>query len=224
MFIRPSYYRTRMPRTPKAPPKTYAADLVWSAAAFAQRVNGSYVKYVEDPATGAETNRQLIEKCLAEPALLTDADREQGTVVHEYYKGLVFKTLKGQALNEFETSVAAIAGRDEIQAPYDIAVIASLPSCYERNVKRDEADRKVNFARGGLIGKPGDKVTEDIEVIKVIYSRNYGVYFVTGINEKDQVMFFSNKGNLNVGDKVRINGTVKAHRDSVTQLNRVKVI
>jgi hypothetical protein len=47
---------------------------------------------------------------------------------------------------------------------------------------------------------------------------------VTGITDKNQAVFFSYKDGMNAGKRVKVAGTVKAHRDDSTQLNRVKVI
>jgi hypothetical protein len=48
--------------------------------------------------------------------------------------------------------------------------------------------------------------------------------YVTGITTDDQVVFFAYKEALDIGKVLDIQGTVKAHRDNSTQLNRVKVI
>jgi ABC-type microcin C transport system duplicated ATPase subunit YejF len=97
---------------------------------------------------------------------------------------------------------------------HDLAVIASLPSCYERGVKRQTVDQRVNFATGGLIGTVGNKVTTSIEVLRSVFSQTYNVNFVTGINSDDQVVFFAYKKELEVGKMYDIYGTVKGHRDN----------
>jgi len=117
-----------------------------------------------------------------------------------------------------------ISNRDVIESTYDIAVIASLPSCYERGVVRQTADQRVSFATGGFIGKLNDKVSVSIEVLKSIYSQKWMTHYVTGITSDDQVVFFAYKSELPIGNMFDIYGTVKAQRDTTTQLNRVKVI
>jgi hypothetical protein len=117
-----------------------------------------------------------------------------------------------------------ISNRDVITSTYDLAVIASLPSCYERGVVRQTVDQRVNFAQGGLIGTVGKKVSTSIEVLRSVFSQTYNVNFVTGINSDDQVVFFAYKKDLEAGKMYDIYGTVKGHRDNTTQLNRVKVI
>ena len=109
---------------------------VWAAACAAQRINGAYLKIVEE-GKNTETNRQIMDNFIANTDLITEADREQGELVRTYYKGLTFKILQGKKLNDFDNTAMVIANRDVIESTYDVAVIASLPSCYERAVKRD---------------------------------------------------------------------------------------
>jgi hypothetical protein len=132
--------------------------------------------------------------------------------------------LQGKRLSEFDNTAMLIANRDVIEGTYDVAVIASLPSCYERGVVRQSADQRINFATGGFIGKANDKVSIAIEVLKSVYSQKWMTHYITGITSDDQVVFFAYKSELPIGKMFDIYGTVKAHRDTTTQLNRVKVI
>ena len=206
----------------------YNADEVWAAAVQAQRINGSYIKLSivseSDPATTKLSNRMVVEQLLADPFIITDEDREQGKKVRAFYQALTFKILQGKQLSDFDNNAMLIANREVITGNYDVAVIASLPSCYERGVERQTAEQRVNFATGGFIGKASDKVKLEIEVIKCTYSHSYNVFFVTGITTQDQPVFFSYKDKVPTGDTMNIAGTVKAHRDNITQLNRVKVL
>jgi hypothetical protein len=47
---------------------------------------------------------------------------------------------------------------------------------------------------------------------------------VSVLTTDDEPTFFSLKNAVEVGTVMMIQGTVKAHRDNITQLNRVKVI
>ena len=205
------------------PVLNFNADDVWSAACAAQRMNGNYIKAIA-PGVEQQTNRQIVENLLTDTFSITDEDREQGKKVRAFYQALTFKILQGKHLNEFDNNAMVISNRDVITNNYDLAVIASLPSCYERGVVRQSADQRINFATGGFIGKVGDKIKLEIEVIKCTYSQMYNVFFVTGISTNDQPVFFSYKEKVPTGDTMNIAGTVKAHRDNITQLNRVKVI
>ena len=206
----------------------YNADDVWSAACAAQRINGSYVKFSvvseSDPATTKLSNRIIVEQLLVDTFLITDEDREQGKKVRAFYQAYTFKILQGKQLSEFDNTTMLIANRDVITGNYDVAVIASLPSCYERGVVRQSAEQRINFANGGYIGKINDKVTTSIEVLKSVYSQKWMTNYVTGITTDDQVVFFAYKSELEVGKMFDIYGTVKSHRETTTQLNRVKVI
>jgi hypothetical protein len=218
------YYRIKT-KTQKVS-LNHNADDVWSAACAAQRINGSYIKLSrisETPDVTKLSNRMIIEQLLADPFIMTDEDREQGKKVRAFYQALTFKILQGKQLNDFDNTAMLIANRDAITSTYDIAVIASLPSCYERGVVRQSVDQRINFARGGFISTIGNKVALDVEVLKSIWSQKWGTWYITGITTDDQVVFFSYKSEIEIYKNVQIEGTVKGHRDNSTQLNRVKV-
>lgn len=201
------------------------ADDVWGAACAAQRINGSYVKSViEGSGSVAETNRQIMDRFIADTSLITEADREQAETVRKYYKGLTFKILQGKKLNDFDNTAMVIANRDVIENTYDVAVIASLPSCYLRAVERDNKNRKLENASGGFIGRLGDKVKVNVEVVRSTFSQQWNTYFVSGVTTDDKAVFFSYKQPIDSGKLVVAEGTVKRHGENITQLNRVKVI
>jgi hypothetical protein len=206
----------------------YNANDVWAAACQAQQVNGSYVKLsalTEAQLTsGVRSNRELIVSLMEDTTQITDENREQGKKVRQYYQGLTFKVLKGIKLNDFDNNVMVISNRDVIDENFDLAVIASLPNSYVRAVQRDNVDQRIKFATGGYISKPGLKATLiKLEVLKSIFSHKYNVFFITGITPADEVVFFSYKHDISVGENIIVNGTVKAHRDNSTQLSRVKL-
>lgn len=204
------------------------AENVWGAAVMAQRVNGSYVKISmlseSDKELNKLSNRQIVESLMVDPRLITEEDMEQGKKVRAFYQALTFKILQGKRLNEFDNTAMLLANRDVITSNYDVAVIASLPSCYERGVKRQTVDQRISFATGGFIGAVGNKVSATIEIVKSVYSSKWVTNYITGITSDDQVVFFSYRTELPIGAMVDIYGTVKSHRDNTTQLNRVKVL
>ena len=221
-YRNPYAYRKPVTRTLKVT-VTYNADDVWAAAVQAQSINGQYIKSITT-GTNNKTNRQIVDSLIANPTQITQESRDKGQSVRQYFKGLTFKVLQGKQLNEFNQTAMTIANRDTITSNYDLAVIVSLPATYEKSSKRDEADRRVNFASGGYLGTIGDKVTAEIEVVKQVWSQNWNTWYVTGITDDDKVLFFAYKQTINIGDRVTIQGTVKGQRDTSTQLNRVKVI
>jgi len=212
------------------------ADTVWSAACAAQRINGEYVKAVTSYVTNEdilpeseqtppkEINRDIINRLVADPSQITDADRVQAEAVRKYYKAFTFKILQGKMLSEFDNNAMVISNRDVIESNYDVAVIASLPASYERAVKRDNLNRKIDNASGGFVGRVGDKVKLTVEVIRSVFSQQWNVFFITGITTDDQPVFFSYRETIPTGKTIVAQGTVKAHRDNSTQLNRVKLV
>ena len=219
-----------MPKYQK-PQLNFNADTVWGAACAAQRINGEYIKegwnqigeFGEVLSTKLR-NRDIMLEFLHNPESLLEEDVEQARQVRKYYQAFTFKILKGIKLSEFDNTAMLISNRDTIDTNYDVAVIASLPSCYERGVKRDGVDQRVKFATGGFIGTPGNKVTLTVEVLKTVYSQQWNTTYVTGITAEDQVVFFSYNHQIEIGQTYNVQGTVKAHRDNSTQLNRVKVV
>jgi hypothetical protein len=201
---------------------SYPAALVWAAACAAQRVNGGYVKVGSGPAEQMH-NRMLMESFITDQSV-TDADRAEGEKVRKFYQALTFQILKGKLLSSFDNNALALSNREEITSNYEIAVIASLPDGYERGQKRMSVQTRIDFAKGGFIARVGEKVTANIEVLRSAYSQQWNVYFVTAITDQDQAIFFSFKSALEAGANVKIAGTIKAHRDNQTQLNRVKVL
>lgn len=210
-------------RAPRKPLITFKADDVWAAACAAQRINGSYVKYAP-PESKIDTNRMIVDHLLGNPTeLISEADREQGHKVRSYYQALSFKVLKGIKLSDFENNAMVISNRDEVSGNFDIAIITSLPASYDRSAQRDTVTSRINFATGGHVGAVGTKLTLEVEVLRANFSQQYGVYFITAITEGDSPVFFAFKSALEIGKKYSIGGTVKAHRENQTQLNRVKV-
>jgi methyl coenzyme M reductase gamma subunit len=221
-YRNPYAYRKPVARTTKVI-VTYNADDVWAAAVQAQAINGRYIKVV-DYGLPQKTNRQIVDELLKDTTQITQENRDQGIAVRQYFKGLTFKLLEGKTLNDFNNTAMTIASKDAIAGNYDLAVIVSLPATYEKSSKRDSIDRRINFARGGYLGDLGDKVTVEIEVVKQIFSQKWNTWYITGLTGDDKVLFFAYKSDMNIGDRVTIQGTVKTFRDNSTQLNRVKVI
>ena len=216
---------------PKQPVLNFSADIVWGAACAAQRINGVYLKegqniYGDDgaPVGTKRRNRDIMLEFLHNPESLLEEDVEQAKKVRQYYQAFTFKILKGIKLTDFDNNAMLISNRDVINNNYDIAVIASLPQSYERGTKRANVDQRIKFATGGYIGTPSDKVTVTIEILKMNYSQKWNTTFVTGITSEDQVVFFSYNHQIEIGQTYNVQGTVKAHRDNSTQLNRVKVV
>jgi len=230
-----SYYRFGVARrtlSPKAktPTQTWTADAVWGAAAYAHRINGAYLKedrieHINDnPVVTARSSKSIMRDAIADSSLVTNEDIQIGQEARDWHKkNLLVKALKGQ-LNDFEQSVSRVAGLDEFNDTQrlEIAITASQIQSYIVNRRVTNAISRVEGG-AGFVGQVGDKVTCNVEVVRAVYSQNYGCYFITAITDKNQSVFFSYRENHNAGTWLTIKGTVKSCRDNSTQLNRVKV-
>ena len=208
---------------------------VWAAACAAQRVNGEYLKegrniYSEkgEVLSTKRRNRDIMLEFLHNPDRLLVEDVEAGEQALDFLaKDITFRALKGK-LTDFDQSVSrCLAVTDRfytVAHRYEMAVIASLPSSARRNQERQSSEQRIEFARGGLIGNIGNKISTNLEVISVSYSQHYNIFWIRGITDQDQPVMFSNKQKFDAGTSLTIQGKVKAYRDNMTQLNYVKVL
>jgi len=210
----------------------FPTDDVFAAACAAFRINGAYLKdtvFDDKGEVVSYSNRTTLVRLLSENVdkinKITDEDRTQGKLVRQYYKGLTFKILGDKYVSDFDRTAIECASLEKIEGHLQVSVIASLPKCYIASKQRDNAEIKLLNATIEHIGKIGDRVTLGIEVVRSIYSRNYNRYYITAITDDNKTVFFSYSKAAKIGDKMKIKGTVKSHRDTAcTQLNRVKVI
>ena len=229
----------RKGRTQSQPEVGFSVSDVWAAACAAQRINGGYFKeheyeHLEDqplsqpPAIVKRRNRDVMMEFLHNPDRVLAEDREAGEQVRNFLQNdLTFRALKGK-LTEFDASSSkCLAVQDRfytVQHRYELAVVACLPQSVARAQARQNTDQRMQFARGGLIGQVGNKITANVEVISASYSQQFGIYWIRGITDQDQPVMFSNRQAWDVGTHLTIQGKIKAHRDNMTQLNYVKVL
>lgn len=221
----PYAYRKPAP-TWKAPTISYKAEDVWAASWQAYVTNGNqYVKAVVT-GSGQKPNRMIVEELLSDTTQITQENRDASETMRRYFMGLTFKMIEGKKLSDFMQGAYDAACKTEIKTKFELAIVASLPATYEKSAKRDDVDRRINFARGGYIGDGAlsEKVTLNIEVLKSVWSQKWNTWYITGITGEDQVVFFASKESFDIGTHLTITGNVKAHRDNSTQLNRVKVL
>ena len=201
---------------------------VVAAACAAQRVNGAYIKVpyqlgVDGDNIKRTTNRELVYQYLEDESFITDADRLLAEDIKEYFKGYTFKVLSGAYLSEFDRNTMKILEEEFTPEGYNVALLCSIPNNYLKAKKRDEADRRTRFAQGGYVGKVGERLNLQVEVIKCVFSQKWGIFYITAMTTSDQAIFFSYKQEVSEGTVLNINGTVKRQDNNQTQLNRVKV-
>jgi hypothetical protein len=230
-YYRPSYTRKAQAVKTAQPAVSYSAETVWGAAAYAHRINGGYFKVDQfDVAqSGAmpakRANKVVMTLALADVTVITDADRALGSEARDFLaQQLTVKTLK-DTLSDFDRSMASAVTMDELssQDRLQLALIASQIRAYEQAKKEVATAQRIDHTRGYL-ADVGVEVQARVEVTKVVYSQNYGVYFISGITDTNQAVFFSYRERHDTGSWIAIKGTVKAHRPDATQLSRVRVI
>jgi hypothetical protein len=214
----------------------HSVDNVWGAAVAAQRMNGSYVKETQhrlDDTIGTiivdkRRNRDIMLDILANPAQLTVEDIEQGQECRKFLQNdITFRALKNR-LTEFDGSISKVLAVeddfDTVKHKLELAVVACLPQSHARSLERQAVQERVRQTSGALIGTPGVKVQLAVEIVKSNYSQQWNTWYATAVTQDNSAVFFAYRQELAKGATHTIVGTVKAHRDGSTQLNRVSII
>jgi DNA/RNA endonuclease YhcR with UshA esterase domain len=94
---------------------------------------------------------------------------------------------------------------------------------YKAGIKEEELKSQVDRSLG-FLGDIGSEVTATVKVSRVVWSNNYGTFYVSGMTTTNQLVFFNYKNRLTTGNIYSIRGRVKNHRDDTTQINRVKIL
>jgi hypothetical protein len=210
--------------------REYTAEMVWAAAAYADRVNGG--EYLREPENilnpdgtwqpGRSANKRLLADALVDPDLVTDADREVGREAWHWHQGrCMMDGLRGE-LRDFKKALFEAVSMTHFFSTqaFDMAILASQIRAWRTGVAEEEAR---NDVAPGYLAAVGNKVRASITVIRSVYSQNYNVFFVTAKTDSRHMVFFSYRDRLESGHQCGIAGTVKAHRDDSTQMNRVRM-
>ena len=201
------------------------ADLVWSAACTAYRLNGGYLKQPEviGDQVVRPTNREIVRRALANPELITDADRELAKDCRRHMATAVTMQALRTELGEWARITARVCELDTVDSLYDFSVITAMPHSYVRQLKKESVDARLARCQG-TVGKLGDKIELAVEIVRNNYSAKFNTWFVSGITRDNRAVFFAYREALDPETHATICGTVKRHTDSATQLNRVKIV
>jgi len=214
----------------------YSVGDVWGAACHAQRINGAYIKQDEwelpsESATAVQlkrkSNRNIMMEALENPFMITDEDRAAGAECLKFISNdMTFRALQNK-LTDFDRSVMKITAVSDKFFPQmhrlELATVACLPNSHQRALKRIAEQDRLNQT-AGYIGAVGDKVTVNVDIVRCVFSQKWNTYYATAVTDKNETVFFSIREPLNTGTLLSVQGTVKAHRDGQTQLNRVRVL
>lgn len=228
----PFAYRKPMAKKIPVTVTMVTADQVWTFAATADRINdGQYIKEDQRSSDGQcvirEANKAMIKRWLREGYCGEDtaADRELGAAARAWHRGQLLMTALKRPLTGFEDTLNRAVGLDEFALEIhqlEIATIASQIRSYRTGLAHEQ---RMWGTDTSPVAPVGTKVEFQVEVIKSVYSQNYNTNYIRAVTlDTRKVVMFTYREGMDPDTVITIRGTVKAHRDDCTQLNRVKVL
>ena len=201
------------------------ADLLWSAACTAYRLNGGYLKQPDRIGDQVirPTNREIVRRALTNTAMITAADRELAQACRRHMATAVTMQALRSELGEWARITARVCDLDRVDSAYDFSVITAMPHSYVRQLRKESVDARLAGCQG-TVGAVGDKIELTVEIVRNNYSAKFNTWFVSAITENNHAVYFAYREALEPDARVTIRGTVKRHTDSATQLNRVKLV
>ena len=201
-----------------------SADLAWSAACAAYRINGGYFK---EPETVGDqvirhANRAVVRQALDNPSLIDDVDRELARNCRQHLSTSVTMQALKSELGEWARITARVCGLDTVDSMYDFSVITAMPHSYVKQLRKESVDARLARC-DGLSDQLGAKVELAVEVVRNNYSAKYNTWFVSAVTQDNQAVYFAYREEVPAETLAKIRGTVKRHTDRSTQLNRVKL-
>ena len=228
----PFAYRKPMAKKIPVTVTLVTAEQVWAFAATADRINdGQYLKESQRSSDGQcvirEANKLMIKRWLTEGYCGedTEADWDQGRAARAWHRGQLLMTALKRPLSEFEDTLNRAVGQDEFALEVnqlEFAIIASQIRSYRTGAAHEQRMWGTDTTPVAAVGT---KVECQVEVIKSVYSQNYNTNYVRAVTvDTRKVVMFTYREGWDVGSILTIRGTVKAHREDCTQLNRVRVL
>ena len=207
------------------------ASKAWAAAAYAQRVNGAYLKPERSGyQTVAEDDDRVANRFIMQKAMfynlqpeLTEEDYLHGQAARDHHsKKLMMATFKRE-LSDFERTLSRAVGMECFTETdrYELAVIASQIASYERDMREQKMLDSVG-EQMGYVADVGSRVEFTATVIRRDYNFNYNTYRIRAITKDGyRIQFYYRHDDVRSGDTVKFKGTVKKHLDNTTYFNRV---
>ena len=185
---------------------------------------GEYLDYEKQ--YKVDDNKTLIHKHLKgeKKVCITTGDKKLASEMVEHFKAITLKKLSGKT-NDFQNSVLMYIDAEKVDR-LGVAIFASLPSVYNRDIKSQELHEQTEDSDYvGIYRKRGNFTIE----VKQTRSFPTGNLMICVEGGKNIVKFFSDIP-VEVGKVLNIAGFVKDQEVSKysglkeTMLNRVKVI
>ena len=206
----------------------YSACDIWAAAVYAQRINGGYHKhdlFGDDNVTVVkEANRTVAKNALALGGKITVEDRCKGAEIRKFISSRLMVTAITRTLNDFQQSLSRAVALDEFIVPQDnmlIGVVNSQIAMYERAIKEEALTKDSVY---GTFGKIKERVDVELKPVARFWLTDWGTFRYNCITTEGYKTSFYYKEKLEIGDAVKVRGTVTKHTNDTTTINRVKVI
>lgn len=208
--------------------KIVPAETVWAAAAYAQRVNGEYLKAERSGFRTNEDNRManrfVMEKAMfgADEKNLSEEDFCTGRAARDHHSKTLMMASFKRELRDFERVLSRAVSMDVFTEAdrYEIAIIASQIASYQKQLREQKLVDGVGL-RQGYLAKVSTRLAFVATVISCNYNISYSTYSVRGITPEGLKVQFFYRDSVAVGKTVEFKGTVKKHLDNITFLNRV---
>ena len=205
----------------------HSAYDVWAAAVYAQRINKGYYKEDQFNADGdciKEANRTLARNALALGGKITVEDRCKGAEIRKFISSRLMVTAITRKLNDFQQSLSRAVAIEEFVLPQDrmlVGIVNSQIAMYERAMKEEELLKDSTY---GTFGKLKERIDVNLQPVARFWLTDWGTFRYNSITTDGYKTSFYYKDKLEIGDAVKVRGTVTKHTNDTTTINRVKVL
>ncbi len=206
----------------------HSAYDIWAAAVYAQRVNGAYLKhdlFGDDNTTVLkEANRTVARNALALGGKISVEDRCKGAEIRKFISSRLMVTAITRKLNDFQQSLSRAVALDEFVLPQDrmlVGIVNSQIAMYEKAMKEEALTKDYVY---GTFGKIKERVDVELKPVARFWLTDWGTFRYNSITKDGYKTSFYYRDKLEIGDAVKVRGTVTKHTNDTTTINRVKVI
>ena len=205
----------------------HSAYDIWAAAVYAQRINKGYYKEDEFNADGdciKEANRTLARNALALGGKITVEDRCKGAEARKFISSRLMVTAITKKLNDFQQSLSRAVAMEEFVLPQDrmlVGIVNSQIVMYEKAMKEEELLKDSTY---DTFGKIKERVDVKLKPVARFWLTDWGTFRYNSITTDGYKTSFYYRDKLEIGDAVKVRGTVTKHTNDTTTINRVKVL
>ena len=205
----------------------HSAYDIWAAAVYAQRINKGYYKedqYNDEGKVVKSANRTVAKNALEVGGKISVEDRCKGAEVRKFISSRLMVTAITRDLNDFQQSLSRAVALDEFIVPQDrmlIGIVNSQIGQYERAMKEEALTKDSVY---GTFGKIKQRLDVELKPVSRFWLTDWGTYRYNSITKDGYKTSFYYRDKLEIGDAVKVRGTVTKHTNDTTTINRVKVI